>query len=409
MKRWYILACAILALAGIVLGLFAGLGRTSSDVVADAAVDPYSAFEDTSGYIGPVRLRSVEGGWEDMQSAVLAGDWIYYVKLGKSMDEDYWNDSERVNYGQLCRCRIDLSGEEVLSEDELFANGFGVNLLRDMGDGLLAWYETYSDAGRTVFHFVKLDYETGAPTPVAEFQLRGMQNISALTVAHDKLWFSWFDFKIDASREGATGKLDYAIGEIYELPLTGGEPKCLLSEARMIYDTTYAHGKLFFMDKDDDGLYYCTLDPETGARKVLLRVSPDAAPGDADGRRFTVVGGRFYCWNDDKKATVSMRLDGTNQRIVSKDRFGFRQVWNGCVLAARQIYDDTSGSNWYADHSTFVFHPKDPEAPVFDPDNDAAGQVGDSFDFILGDRLYTIDHGDPPDYSVSDMVAKEIP
>ena len=35
MKRWYILACAILALAGIVLGLFAGLVHLP---IADAPV-----------------------------------------------------------------------------------------------------------------------------------------------------------------------------------------------------------------------------------------------------------------------------------------------------------------------------------------------------------------------------------
>jgi len=345
----------------------------------------YSSCGDTSYWCGaPVRLRETAGGWVELEYPCLAGDRMYYLRstYANGSDDD-WGFGPTPDDTAICRCRADdLTGEEVLLADPPENLGG----LRDAGDGLLLWWSEYLP-GNTVFHFGKLDYAGGVPAPLGQVQVKGMQNVDGVVVVDGAVWFSWCDCDLDISTETDTGKMLYVIGEIYRLPLSGGEAERVFSEPRMIYDLAWADGRLLFTDHDDYGWYDCALDPETGRRQELLTTAEEYAGLHL--RSGMALGGRFYTWDDDRQCTVSVALDGSDLKVVSKDHFEFIKVWRGHVLAVRAAYDALSGEWYVGDDPTALYRAEDPAHPSFDPDRAEPEKVGDRPSFILGDRLYT--------------------
>lgn len=157
-----------------------------------------------------------------------------------------------------------------------------------------------------------------------------------------------------------------------------------LAGGRMVY----AEGKLFIADggivaldtarRDADGLM--------PARRLTDRY--DGGDGDC-GLGYIVLNGRLYCWDDERKATVSMNLDGGDAREVSKERFWFSAVTpSGIVLALTGsepglFGDERTGAAFY--------FPADADDPAFDPDRCEKRTIApNDYDYILGDALVHI-------------------
>lgn len=107
----------------------------------------------------------------------------------------------------------------------------------------------------------------------------------------------------------------------------------------------------------------------------------------ANGFGYIVLGGRLYYWSEQKKAMLSMKLDGTDIQEVSKDRYWFYGATpEGIVLA---LWGSESGM--FGDERTdaALFFPPDPEHPAFDPDHCEKRPIEpESFDFVLGNVLF---------------------
>ena len=348
----------------------------------------YNAFEDTACWPEEfIPLRRLEGSYEQMSFPALAGDWIYYEKLTfDDTDEDFGfgpTPRERT----LCRCRAaDLSGEQVLLADgQVPGNRSGI---RDAGDGVLLWYSDFA-LGVTTVRFEKLDYEGGPLWPFAEVQLKGMVYVYDAVVVGRALYFSWDDSILDLSHEGATGRFTYIVGEIWRLSLEDGQAERIFNEDRLIYDLSFAYGRLYFVDHDDNGWYCCALDPADGKRRELR---------DVDSGSYMVLNHRLYCRDAGKRRTVSMKLDGSDVKTVSKDTFDFRQAWKGHVLAS--VVDDNG-----MPRDSFAWYPKKASAPSFEPDSAKKTRITEE-DFMLGGYFY--EHRDGAVSRVFDKVGGSI-
>ena len=90
---------------------------------------------------------------------------------------------------------------------------------------------------------------------------------------------------------------------------------------------------------------------------------------------------------------VSMNLDGTDVREVSKERYWFNSVTStGCVLALSGTVAGFMGDDRT---DAALFFPNDPERPTFDPDHSKKHVIEeDAFDYVLGDYYYHRDGDD---------------
>ncbi len=155
----------------------------------------------------------------------------------------------------------------------------------------------------------------------------------------------------------------------------------------------YAEGLLILADKT--GIFALdTLHPNAdGTLPANWLTSEYDDNSGQNGLGYIVLGGRLYTWSESKKAMVSMNLDGTDVREVSKERYWFNSVTStGCVLAL----SGTKAGFWGDDRTdAALFFPNDPERPTFDPDHSKKHVIEeDAFDYVLGDYYYHRDGDD---------------
>lgn len=155
----------------------------------------------------------------------------------------------------------------------------------------------------------------------------------------------------------------------------------------------YAEGRLILADKT--GIFALdTLHPNadgTLTANYLTNEYNDDFGGNGLG--YIVLGGRLYYWSEKKQAMVSMKLDGTDIREVSKTGYWFHSVTStGCVLALSGTEPGMFGGERT---EAALFFPNDPEHPTFDPDHCKKHTIdGYSFDYVLGDYYYHRDDED---------------
>ena len=141
-----------------------------------------------------------------------------------------------------------------------------------------------------------------------------------------------------------------------------------------------AGGELIFSEQLDNDLK--ALDLKTLAvRRITGNYS--AAYGEC-GFGYFVLNERIYLYDYLEHETVSLKLDGTDRRVVSDKPYYVYQVRGGTVLAA-------TGKTGYGFDAGFqsvdFYDAPDPANPTFDPEHGAVRPV-EKFDFFLGDWLY---------------------
>ena len=183
-------------------------------------------------------------------------------------------------------------------------------------------------------------------------------------------------------------------GGVWHAALEGSEPKQVYDTYRGNQNNTlgggyavYAEGNLILADKI--GIFTLdTLHPNAdGTLPVNYLTKEYDSDSGENGLGYIVLNGRLYYWSEKKQAMVSMKLDGTDIREVSKTRYWFHSATpSGCVLA---LFGSQPGM--FGDERTdaALYFPLDPENPTFDPDHCEKHIIQpDSFDFVLGDYYY---------------------
>ena len=107
----------------------------------------------------------------------------------------------------------------------------------------------------------------------------------------------------------------------------------------------------------------------------------------AYGYGYIALGGRLYTWSAKRQAMISMNLDGTDIREMSKERYWFNAVTPGGAVLA--LWGKAQGF-WGEERSEAAFFfPMDPEHPTFDPEHCEKRAIEPNcYDFVLGDYLY---------------------
>ncbi len=204
------------------------------------------------------------------------------------------------------------------------------------------------------------------------------------------------------AEDGYIGDLVPVAGGVYIIRPGGvwrAEPDGF--EPRQVYDTyhgnqnntlgggyaVYAEGRLVLADKL--GIFTLdTLHPNADGTLTAdyLTNEYDSDSGE-NGLGYIVLNGRLYYWSEKRGAMVSMKLDGTDIREVSKERYWFHSVTpDGCVLAL----SGTQEGMWGDERTkAALYFPPDAEDPTFDPDHSKKHEIEpDGFDFVLGDYYY---------------------
>lgn len=147
----------------------------------------------------------------------------------------------------------------------------------------------------------------------------------------------------------------------------------------------YADGKLLVADGGIVALDTARRDGDGMMPATRLTRAYDREDG-ACGFGYIVLGGRLYCWDAKKKATVSMKLDGSDVKKVSKTHFWFYQVEpDGAVLALTGTRKGLFGDERTA---AAIYYPRDPGRPAFDPDHCEKREIRpEESVFFLGEEL----------------------
>lgn len=148
----------------------------------------------------------------------------------------------------------------------------------------------------------------------------------------------------------------------------------------------YAEGKLFIADGGIVALDALHPNADGTLPAVQITDEYDERSGE-DGYGCIVLNGRLYYWSEKRQAMVSMNLDGSDLREVTKERYWFNAaIPDGCVLALSGSEDGLWGDERT---KAALYFPNDPEHPAFDPDHSEKHAIDpDSFDFVLGDWYY---------------------
>ena len=155
----------------------------------------------------------------------------------------------------------------------------------------------------------------------------------------------------------------------------------------------YAEGQLILAD--EIGIFALdTLHPNAdGTLPANWLTNEYDDDGGANGYGYLALNGRLYYWSKSKKAMISMNLDGSDLREVTKERYWFHSATpDGCVLALSGTREGMFGDDRTAGA---LFFPPDAEHPAFDPDHSKKHEIEpDAFDFVLGDYYYHRDGED---------------
>ena len=174
----------------------------------------------------------------------------------------------------------------------------------------------------------------------------------------------------------------------------GKEPELVYRQENRIVNNDAGSGKMVFAEgrlliADLAGIL--SIDTQRRDRSGLMpaiRITETYNPkfGSA-GYGYIVLNGRLYCWSVKHKATVSMRLDGSDVQEVSKEHFYFHQVTPSGVVLTLTGKKAVWYGNSYEDAG--FFFPPDPLNPSFDPDHSVKRAIdGHAYDFIQGGFLY---------------------
>lgn len=151
----------------------------------------------------------------------------------------------------------------------------------------------------------------------------------------------------------------------------------------------YAGGKLFVSDGGIVALdaAHPGADGQLPARRLTETYDPEDG---GCGLGYIVLNGRLYCWDEDKKATVSMDLDGGDLQTVSKEHYWFSGVSpTGTVLA---LTGSTEGMFGFERTGAAFYYPADPDHPAFDPDHCEKREIAPGeYDTFLGDWVVRMD------------------
>ena len=151
----------------------------------------------------------------------------------------------------------------------------------------------------------------------------------------------------------------------------------------------YAEGRLFVAD---GGIVVLdALRPGADGQLPARRLTENYDPEDGGcGLGYIVLNGRLYCWDEDKKATVSMDLDGGDLQTVSKEHYWFNGVsQSGTVLALTGTEEGLFGDERTA---AAFYYPIDPADPTFDPDHCEKRDIAPGeYDTFLGDWIVRMD------------------
>lgn len=151
----------------------------------------------------------------------------------------------------------------------------------------------------------------------------------------------------------------------------------------------YAEGRLFVAD---GGIVVLdALRPGADGQLPARRLTENYDPEDGGcGLGYIVLNGRLYCWDEDKKATVSMDLDGGDLQTVSKEHYWFNGVsQSGTVLALTGTQEGMFGDERTA---AAFYYPIDPANPTFDPDHCEKRDIAPGeYDTFLGDWIVRMD------------------
>lgn len=359
---------------------------TSGHHLPHRDAENYSTFEDTSFYREDFlpafdRVRSGVKNYADIRHPVLVGSWVYYIHIDYSENEGddfFWDSNFADAVISIRRCPVDdLSAEEIIVADTEVGL---IDGLLDTGTDLLLWYSDFKDGDKYyTAKFWRLSYDGKTRKKIAEVQT--VDYTTSVVLVDDTVWFN---STLSTWEEDKGGK-----GAIYKFSLDNPKPEKVYDSPGTLYKMDYAYGKLYFMMKKNmsDTLKFCTFDPDTEEMSVLYEL--DAAPGDGEGKRYTILGGRMYLWDNAREAMISMNLDGSNIIEISRDRFGFRQIWKGYVIATN-LRKAKSVDQWYNDDSFYVYYPQNIDWPDFDPDACKKLHVG-NYDFMLGDWFFQYD------------------
>lgn len=152
----------------------------------------------------------------------------------------------------------------------------------------------------------------------------------------------------------------------------------------------YAEGKLILAE--ESGIFALDTDrfnPDGTLPADWLTDEYDPESG-ANGLGYIVLNGRLYYWSEREKAMMSVKLDGTDRKEVSKERYWFNSVTPGGIVLA------LSGSEpgWFGDERTAAafYFPPDPENPAFDPDHSQKRDIEpNTYYYVLGNYVYCRD------------------
>ena len=148
----------------------------------------------------------------------------------------------------------------------------------------------------------------------------------------------------------------------------------------------WAEGQMFIVDSGIVALDALYPNPDGTLPANWLTNEYDDDSG-ANGYGYLVLNGRLYTWDGERGAMISMNLDGTDIREVSRERYWFHSATpDGCVLALSGTQEGMFGDDRTAGA---LFFPPDPANPTFDPDHSERHAIDpDAFDFVLGDYYY---------------------
>ena len=315
---------------------------------ADAAT--YNSCTDTT--------RAYEGGH---RTTLLAGDMVFDLR---GVDES-WGWGVRSAYNLFAY----PEGHPEQARQILANFDHSEVTLYDTGDGLLLWSTDDS--------LYRCDYDGGNLS-----QLGGSKGLGTSYV-WDLLPVGGGVYTISSTVEG-----------VWYAPLSDFQPRQVYKSTAGLLNgihgggyAVYAEGKLILADKTGIlALDTTRFNPDGTLPADWLTDEYDRDSGE-DGFGYIVLNGRLYYWSEKEAAMMSVKLDGTDRQMVSKERYWFNSVTPGGVVLA------LSGTQpgFMGDDRTDAafFFPLDPENPTFDPDHCQKRTIeADTYDYVLGDYVY---------------------
>lgn len=293
--------------------------------------------------------RVYEGG---RRTAVLAGDTVFDLR---GVDESWgWGVCSAYSLFAYPEGHPEQARQIMANFDHPETTMF------DLGDGLLL----YDDGGGVY----RCDYDGGNLTElyrVKDDTIYGLVPVAGgvYLIQDSSVWYAALD---------------------------GFDPKPIYEAERDIRDgdsAIYAGEKLILAD--ETGIFALDVSRPNADGTLPAHYLTDEYDDDSgmNGLGYIALGGRLYYWSEREKAMMSVKLDGADRQMVSRERYWFNSVTSGgCVLALSGTQEGFMGDERTA---AALYFPPDPQNPTFDPDHSKKHAIDeDSYCYVLGDWYY---------------------